>query len=85
MTAGSPDGHRAPWELKPRTSLANDKWELYDTRADFSLLDDLAATDPAKLKEMPGSVHQVAVEDHVLPIDDRSIERLNAAAAAARI
>ena len=73
--------HRAPWELKPRTSLANDKWELYDTRADFSLLDDLAATDPAKLKEMQDLFTKVAVENHVLPIDDRSIERLNAAAA----
>jgi arylsulfatase len=29
--------HRAPWELQPRTSLANSKWELYDTRNDFSL------------------------------------------------
>ncbi len=73
--------HRAPGSLKPRTSLANDKWELYDTRADFSLLDDLAATDPAKLKEMQDLFTKVAVENHVLPIDDRSIERLNAAAA----
>jgi arylsulfatase A-like enzyme len=29
--------HKAPWELQPRTSLADDRWELYDTRADFSL------------------------------------------------
>ncbi|HZZ61572.1 MAG TPA: arylsulfatase [Roseiarcus sp.] len=73
--------HRAPWELKPRTSLANDKWELYDTRADFSLINDLAATNPAKLKEMQDLFIKVGVENHVLPIDDRSIERLNAAVA----
>ena len=73
--------HKAPWELQPRTSLANDKWELYDTRADFSLVNDLAATNPAKLKEMQDLFTIVAIENHVLPIDDRSIERLNAAAA----
>ncbi len=73
--------HRAPWELQPRTTLANDKWELYDTRVDFSLVNDLAAINPAKLKEMQDLFTKVAIENHVLPIDDRSIERLNAAVA----
>jgi hypothetical protein len=73
--------HKAPWELQPRTSLAADKWELYDTRADFSLVNDLAQTNPAKLKEMQDLFTKVAIENHVLPIDDRSIERLNAAVA----
>ena len=36
---------------------------------------------PAKLKEMQDLFTKVAIENHVLPIDDRSIERLNAAAA----
>jgi arylsulfatase len=73
--------HKAPWELKPRGPLTDDKWELYDTRADFSLANDLAAADPAKLKEMQDLFMKVAVENHVLPIDDRSIERFNAALA----
>jgi arylsulfatase len=73
--------HKAPWELQPRSSLDNDKWELYDTRSDFSLVHDLAATNPAKLKEMQELFTRVAIENHVLPIDDRSIERLNAAVA----
>ena len=73
--------HKAPWETKPRANLADDKWELYDTRADFSLVNDLAATNPAKLKEMQDLFTKVGIENHVLPIDDRSIERLNAAAA----
>jgi len=73
--------HTAPWEPQPRTSLANDKWELYDTRADFSLVNDIAAANPAKLKEMQDLFTKVAIENHVLPIDDRSIERLNAAVA----
>jgi arylsulfatase A-like enzyme len=73
--------HKAPWELRPRGPLADDKWELYDTRADFSLANDLAAADPAKLKEMQDLFMKVAIENHVLPIDDRSIERLNPATA----
>ncbi len=73
--------HKAPWELQPRASLAADKWELYNTRADFSLRHDLAASNPAKLKQMQELFLQVAKANHVLPIDDRSIERLNAAAA----
>jgi arylsulfatase len=71
--------HRAPWELQPRTSLANSKWELYDTRNDFSLVNDLAATNPAKLQEMETLFREVAIENRVLPIDDRTAERFNPA------
>lgn len=39
--------HKAPWEPKPRRPLADDSaWELYDTRADFSLVDDQSAKLP---------------------------------------
>jgi arylsulfatase A-like enzyme len=71
--------HRAAWELKPRATLENDKWELYDTRSDFSLANDLAAKDPDKLKEMQDLFLKEAVKYSVLPIDDRTLERLNAA------
>jgi arylsulfatase A-like enzyme len=71
--------HRAPWEMKPRASLVDDKWELYNTENDFSLSKDLAAGNPDKLKDMQSAFAQEAVKYHVLPIDDRSIERLNAA------
>ena len=71
--------HRAPWESQPRTTLQNDKWELYDTRNDFSLANDLAASNPAKLKEMQDLFMQEAIKYRVLPIDDRSLERFNAA------
>ncbi|SFO85952.1 arylsulfatase [Mesorhizobium sp. NFR06] len=73
--------HKAPWEPKPRAALAADKWELYNTRADFSLANDLAASNPAKLKDMQALFMKVAAENHVLPIDDRSLERFNAALA----
>jgi arylsulfatase len=70
--------HRAAWETTPRTTLDKDKWELYDTRADFSLVNDLAASNPAKLKEMQDLFLTEAVKYQVLPIDDRSLERTNA-------
>ena len=71
--------HRAPWEAKPRAALLDDKWELYDTRNDFSLANDLSSQNPAKLKELQELFLAEAVKYNVLPIDDRSIERLNAA------
>ncbi len=73
--------HTAPWEFQPRTTLLDDKWELYDTRNDFSLANDLAAKKPAKLKELQPLFLKEAVKYHVLPIDDRRLERFNAATA----
>jgi arylsulfatase A-like enzyme len=70
--------HRAPWESKPRAALLDDKWELYDTRNDFSLADDLAAKNPAKVKEMQDLFMKEAAKYRVLPIDDRFLERINA-------
>jgi arylsulfatase len=71
--------HRAAWEYKPRTTLENDKWELYDTRSDFSLANDLAARNPEKLKELQDLFLKEAVKYSVLPLDDRTLERFNAA------
>lgn len=73
--------HRAPWEFKPRTTLENDTWELYETRADFSLANDLAAKAPEKLKEMQDLFLREAVRYSVLPLDDRTLERMNPASA----
>jgi arylsulfatase len=70
--------HRAPWETTPRVALLEDRWELYDTRSDFSLADDLAAKNPAKLKELQDLFVKEAVKYRVLPIDDRFLERINA-------
>ncbi|MCE5231248.1 arylsulfatase [bacterium] len=71
--------HKAPWEAQPRATLEKDVWELYDTRADFSLANDLAAKNPGKLKEMQDLFMEEAVKNYVFPIDDRGIERLNPA------
>jgi arylsulfatase len=71
--------HRAAWEFKPRATLENDQWELYDTRADFSLANDLAAKNPDKLKELQQVFLTEAVKYSVLPLDDRLTERFVAA------
>ncbi len=67
--------HRAPWERVPRRKLQDDIWELYDTRADFSLANNLAAANPAKLKELQDVFMQEAIKNRVLPLDDRMEER----------
>jgi hypothetical protein len=69
--------HKAPWETQPRAKLQDDKWELYDTRSDFSLSNDLAASNPEKLKELQALFLSEAIKYRVLPIDDRSFERGN--------
>ena len=73
--------HRAPWEFRPTHTLAEDVWELYDTRTDFSLAHNLAAKQPAKLKELQDLFLKEAEKNHVLPLDDRAAERMNAATA----
>ena len=71
--------HRAPWESEPRRPLTDDTWELYDVRADFSLANDLAAKHPKKLEELQEVFLAEARKHHVLPLDDRVFERLDAA------
>ncbi|MDP2202031.1 MAG: arylsulfatase [Methylicorpusculum sp.] len=71
--------HKAPWEPKPRRPLNDDSaWELYDTRTDFSLTNNLAAQNPKKLKELQALFLKEAKKNNVLPIDDRTVERMNA-------
>jgi arylsulfatase len=69
--------HRAPWEPKPRATLQNDTWELYETTKDFSLANDLAQQNPSKLQEMQALFLKEAEKYRVLPIDDRGVERMN--------
>lgn len=71
--------HRAPWERAPRRSLEDDSgWELYNERNDFSLVYDLSAGHPQKLEELKALFLAEAKRNHVLPIDDRVFERMNA-------
>jgi len=70
--------HKAPWEQKPRRTLQdNSAWQLYDTRSDFSLANDLATQNPKKLAEMQKVFLKEAAKYGVLPMDDRVFERLD--------
>ena len=71
--------HKAPWEPEPRRALAEDIWELYDIRSDFSLVNDLAEQNPEKLAEMRDLFMREAEKNQVLPIDDRTFQRINGA------
>jgi arylsulfatase len=73
--------HRAPWEGVPRRKLQEDIWELYDTHNDFSLVNDMATSNPSKLKELQNLFMKEAIKYRVLPIDDRTLERVNPATA----
>jgi arylsulfatase len=71
--------HRAPWERVARRPLKDDIWELYEVANDFSLVNNLAAKNPEKLKELQALFMKEAEMNHALPIDDRLFERMIAA------
>jgi len=73
--------HRAPWENNNLPNLEDDVWDLYNVKEDFSLTNNLASKYPEKLEEMKSLFMWQAQKYHVLPIDDRTIERTNAAIA----
>ncbi|MBL8818245.1 MAG: arylsulfatase [Planctomyces sp.] len=72
--------HRPAWDMKPLKSLQEDVWDLYNTREDFSLANNLAQKHPEKLKELQDLFMKEASRYHVLPIDDRVFERTIASA-----
>jgi arylsulfatase len=69
--------HRAPWQTGKQKPLESDVWELYDVRKDFSLTRNLAAEHPERLAELQALFMSEAEKYHVLPIDDRTVERVN--------
>jgi arylsulfatase A-like enzyme len=73
--------HRAPWQLKNLPPFDKDVWDLYNVNEDFSLTNNLAEKYPEKLREMESLFMWQAQKYHVLPLDDRTIERTNAALA----
>jgi arylsulfatase len=73
--------HRAPWQTSNLPPLETDVWDLYNVREDFSLTKNLADQYPEKLAEMQALFMSEAEKYNVLPIDDRTIERMNPALA----
>jgi arylsulfatase A-like enzyme len=70
--------HRPAWDKKPLQPLDKDPWELYNSNEDFSLSNNVAAQNPDKLKELQVLFMSEAEKYHVLPIDDRLLERTDA-------
>jgi arylsulfatase len=73
--------HRAPWQTGKQKPLESDTWDLYNVREDFSLTRNLAGENPEKLRELQALFMVEAEKYHVLPIDDRTVERVNPALA----
>jgi arylsulfatase A-like enzyme len=70
--------HSIPWLLTTNPPLKDDVWELYNVNEDFSEANNLAASNPEKLKELQEIFNREATKNHVFPIDDRRSERFNA-------
>ncbi|WP_336706225.1 arylsulfatase [Oerskovia sp. USHLN155] len=75
--------HRTPWLLVGGEVPAfdDDVWELYDGRTDFSQAHDLAAEQPERLAGLQRLWLIEATKYGVLPMDDRTGERLDPASA----
>jgi len=71
--------HRTPWAppTNQQPAFDDDCWELYDTIADWSQSRDVARENPEKLHALQRQWLIEATQYGVLPLDDRSIERLN--------
>lgn len=72
--------HRTPWVIGGAALPAfdDDVWELYDGANDWAQARDLAAEMPEKLHELQRLWLIEATKYNVLPLDDRTAERLNA-------
>lgn len=74
--------HSIPWVTGvPLPAFPDDTWELYNVDTDFSQAENLASKNPEKLAELKSLFEQEAVRNHVYPLDDRRVERFNAAIA----
>ena len=71
--------HKTPWLIvdPDMGGFEDDTWELYDGSTDFSQARDLRDEHPDKLAELQRLWLIEAVRYRVLPLDDRSGERLN--------
>jgi arylsulfatase len=67
---------RVPWEMTgPSPSPDDFKWELYHIAEDFSQANNLAAQNPAKLKELQGVFDHEAKKYNVYPLDSSTADR----------
>jgi arylsulfatase A-like enzyme len=65
-----------PWVLNAKMpDVADYKWELYNITQDYSQADDLAAKNPAKLKELRALFEEEAKKYQVFPLANSSFAR----------
>jgi arylsulfatase A-like enzyme len=66
-----------PWLIGVKLPDVNDyKWELYNITEDYSEYNDLAATNPAKLKELQALFLTEAAKYNVFPLDNSTLPRI---------
>lgn len=70
------EGWKAVVWHKKDAPYSEDKWELYHADVDPTEFNDLAAANPAKLKELQDLWQKEAKANNVLPLDDRHYERV---------
>lgn len=70
--------HRTPWQTTGDVGIAfdDDVWELYDGSTDWTQAHDLSKEQPEKLYELQRLFLIEATRYQVLPLDDRSFERV---------
>jgi arylsulfatase A-like enzyme len=75
--------HAIPWILlgAKLPAFDDDNWELYNTNKDWSQANNLAKQMPEKLHELQRLWLIEATRYNVLPLDDRTVERLDAVTA----
>ena len=71
--------HRTPWEMTGGGTVAfdDDVWELYDGASDYSQAHDLSAEQPERLAQLQRLWLIEATKYNVLPLDDRTADRIN--------
>ena len=71
--------HKTPWVMVggEMPAFDDDLWELYDGNVDYSQAHDLAAEQPEMLAKLQRLWLIEAVKYNVVPMDDRSAERVN--------
>ncbi len=68
----------APWVSSAQPiGIDEYKWELYNVAEDFSEADNLAASNPSKLRELQDLFWIEAARFDVLPIDNSRVERID--------
>lgn len=69
---------RLPWVTMGASPSPDDfQWELYNVDKDFSEAQNLASSNPQKLKELQGLFMQEAAKYNVLPLDSSAAERFD--------